>query len=226
MTVSLWQEWTQSAQTDFFNLISGGIFLIAVTHAFLVSKITASAKQWDKVNATYFAQSSRKRIISKVLHLLGEVEVVFGFWAIVLMLTLIFYPEKGWGVMINYLGGGDVHGIGSSQASKFIEPVFVMVVMVVGYTLLMSPSTLAINPATYKKLPYDAMKGFTHISGISLIPAMMAINSDVPAKTVKDFVALTKANPGKYYFISSGNGSAPQLFGEAFTANRHIDERQ
>ena len=60
------------------------------------------------------------------------------------------------------------------------------------------------------------MKGFTHISGISLIPAMMAINADVPAKTVKDFVALTKANPGKYYFSSSGNGSAPQLFGEAF----------
>jgi len=51
---------------------------------------------------------------------------------------------------------------------------------------------------------------------ISLLPAMMAINADVPAKTVKDFVALTKANPGKYLFSSSGNGSAPQLFGEQF----------
>ena len=85
-----------------------------------------------------------------------------------------------------------------------------------GYTLLATSNALALSPALYKKLPYDAMKGFTHISGISLIPAMMAINADVPAKTVKDFVALTKANPGKYYFSSSGNGSAPQLFGEAF----------
>ena len=86
-----------------------------------------------------------------------------------------------------------------------------------GYTLMLSSSTThGAAPVLYKKLPYDAMKGFTHISGISLIPAMMAINADVPAKTVKDFVALTKANPGKYYFSSSGNGSAPQLFGEAF----------
>jgi len=65
-------------------------------------------------------------------------------------------------------------------------------------------------------LPYDAMKGFTHISGISLIPAMMAINAEVPAKSVKEFIALTKANPGKYMFSSSGNGSAPQIFGEQF----------
>jgi tripartite-type tricarboxylate transporter receptor subunit TctC len=60
------------------------------------------------------------------------------------------------------------------------------------------------------------MKGFTHISGVALIPAMMAVNADVPAKTVREFVALTKANPGKYMFSSSGNGSAPQLFGEQF----------
>ena len=86
-----------------------------------------------------------------------------------------------------------------------------------GYTLMLSSSTThGAAPVLYKKLPYDAMKGFTHISGVSLIPAMMAINAEIPAKTVKDFVALTKANPGKYYFSSSGNGSAPQLFGEAF----------
>jgi len=86
-----------------------------------------------------------------------------------------------------------------------------------GYTLMLTSSTThGAAPVLYKKLPYDAMKGFTHISGVSLLPAMMAINADVPAKTVKDFVALTKANPGKYLFSSSGNGSAPQLFGEQF----------
>src|SRR5215218_502707 len=86
-----------------------------------------------------------------------------------------------------------------------------------GYTLMLSSSTThGAAPVLYKRLPYDAMKGFTHISGISLIPAMMAINADVPAKSVREFIALTKANAGKYMFSSSGNGSAPQLFGEQF----------
>ncbi len=86
-----------------------------------------------------------------------------------------------------------------------------------GYTLILSSSTThGAAPVLYKNLPYDAMKSFTHISGVSLIPAMMAINADVPAKTVREFVALTKANPGKYLFSSSGNGSAPQIFGEQF----------
>ncbi len=134
MTVSLWQEWTQSAQADYFNLVACGIFLIAVVHAFSVFKISAYTKRWDEINASSFSQSPRKRITSQVLHLLGEVEVVFGFWALVLLLTLIFYPGKGWGVMIHYLRGGDVHGADSAPTSKFIEPIFVLVVMVVAST--------------------------------------------------------------------------------------------
>jgi tripartite-type tricarboxylate transporter receptor subunit TctC len=86
-----------------------------------------------------------------------------------------------------------------------------------GHTLMLSSSTThGAAPVLYKKLPYDAIKSFTHISGVSLLPAMMAINADVPAKTVKEFIAVTRANPGKYMFSSSGNGSAPQLFGENF----------
>jgi tripartite-type tricarboxylate transporter receptor subunit TctC len=86
-----------------------------------------------------------------------------------------------------------------------------------GHTLMLSSSTThGAAPVLYKKLPYDAIKDFTHISGVSLLPAMMAINADVPAKTVKEFIAITRANPGKYMFSSSGNGSAPQLFGENF----------
>jgi len=86
-----------------------------------------------------------------------------------------------------------------------------------GHTLMLSSSTThGAAPVLYKKLPYDAIKSFTHISGVSLLPAMMAINADVPAKTVKEFIAVTRAAPGKYMFSSSGNGSAPQLFGEAF----------
>ncbi len=134
MTVSLWQEWTQSAQADYFNLVACGIFLVAVIHAFLVSKISAYAKKWDENYAGSFTQSPDKKFVSQALHLLGEVEVVFGFWAILLLLTIIFYPGKGWGVMIQYLWGGDINGPATERSSKFIEPIFVMVVMIVAST--------------------------------------------------------------------------------------------
>jgi tripartite-type tricarboxylate transporter receptor subunit TctC len=86
-----------------------------------------------------------------------------------------------------------------------------------GHTLFLSSSTThGVAPVLYKKLPYDAIKGFTHISLILVMPAMMAVHVDVPAKTVKEFIALAKAKPGAYRFPSSGNGSVPQLFGEQF----------
>jgi tripartite-type tricarboxylate transporter receptor subunit TctC len=86
-----------------------------------------------------------------------------------------------------------------------------------GHTLFLSSSTThGVAPVLYKKLPYDAIKGFTQISLILVMPAMMAVHVDVPAKTVKEFIALAKAKPGAYRFPSSGNGSVPQLFGEQF----------
>ena len=84
-----------------------------------------------------------------------------------------------------------------------------------GHTLMLTSSTThGVAPVLYKKLPYDAIKGFTHISLVVLLPAIMAVHVDVPARTVKEFIALAKSKPGAYLFTSSGNGSAPQLFGE------------
>lgn len=118
---------------------------------------------------------------------------------------------------LSELVGQNVVVEGRPGAGGIIASTYVTGTTPDGYTLMLSSSTThGAAPVLYKKLPYDAMKGFTHIAGVSLIPAMMAINAEVPARTVKDFVALTKANPGKFYFSSSGNGSAPQLFGEAF----------
>jgi len=118
---------------------------------------------------------------------------------------------------LSELIGQNVVVEGRPGAGGIIASVYVTAATPDGYTLMLTSSTThGAAPVLYKKLPYDAMKGFTHISGVSLIPAMMAINADVPAKTVREFVALTKANPGKYLFSSSGNGSAPQIFGEQF----------
>lgn len=86
-----------------------------------------------------------------------------------------------------------------------------------GYTLVFSSSTThGIAPSVYKKLPYDPMKSFTHIALINTIPAVMVVNQSVPAKSVKEFVALAKAKPNTYLFGSSGNGSPPHMLGELF----------
>src|SRR3954468_4855401 len=76
-----------------------------------------------------------------------------------------------------------------------------------GHTLYLSSSTThGVAPVLYKKLPYDAIKGFTHISLVVVMPAIMVIHTDVAARTVQEFVALAKAKPGAYRFPSSGNG--------------------
>ena len=102
-------------------------------------------------------------------------------------------------------------------AGGIVASVYVSSATPDGHTLYLSSSTThGVAPVLYKKLPYDAIKGFTHISLVVVMPAMMAIHSDVPAKTVKEFIALARAKPGFYRFPSSGNGSVPQLFGEQF----------
>jgi tripartite-type tricarboxylate transporter receptor subunit TctC len=86
-----------------------------------------------------------------------------------------------------------------------------------GHTLLFSSSTThGIAPSVYRKLPYDPMKSFTHIALVNTIPAVMVVHQSVPAKTVKEFVALAKAKPNAMLFGSSGSGSPPHLLGELF----------
>ena len=86
-----------------------------------------------------------------------------------------------------------------------------------GHTLLLSSSTThGIGPVLYKKLPYDAIKDFTHIGLINTIPGVMVVHQSVSVNSVKEFVALAKAKPGSLLFGSSGSGSAPHLIGELF----------
>jgi tripartite-type tricarboxylate transporter receptor subunit TctC len=86
-----------------------------------------------------------------------------------------------------------------------------------GYTLILSSSTThGIVPVLYKKLPYDSMKDFTHIGLISTVPAVMVVHTSIPAKSVKELVALAKAKPGALLFGSSGSGGPPHLMGELF----------
>ena len=94
-----------------------------------------------------------------------------------------------------------------------------------GYTLLIATSTtLAINKTLYKKLPYDPVKDFTAISLVAAVPFALIINPTIPAKTLAEFIAYAKANPG-LAFGSAGNGSPQHLGAEMLKSAANIDIR-
>ena len=86
-----------------------------------------------------------------------------------------------------------------------------------GYTLITSGTGAhAINPSLYARIPYDAIKDFTPVSLVASTPYLMVVHPSVPAKTVREFIALAKAKPGSINMASSGNGGMPHLAGELF----------
>jgi tripartite-type tricarboxylate transporter receptor subunit TctC len=94
-----------------------------------------------------------------------------------------------------------------------------------GYTLLMATSTtLAINKTLYKKLPYDPVKDFTPIALVAGVPFALIINPSIPAKTLAEFIAYAKTNPGLAYG-SAGNGSPQHLGAEMVKTAAGIDIR-
>jgi tripartite-type tricarboxylate transporter receptor subunit TctC len=85
-----------------------------------------------------------------------------------------------------------------------------------GYTLLFVGPPNAINATLYKKLSYNFIRDIAPVAAISREPNVMVVNPSVPAKTVTEFIAYAKANPGIINMGSSGNGSGPHLAGELF----------
>ena len=86
-----------------------------------------------------------------------------------------------------------------------------------GYTLLLNTiATHGIGPHIYANLPYDPVKDFSPVILIAKLPLILAVNADVPARSVKDVITLAKAKPGELTFCSAGSGGAPHLAGELF----------
>jgi len=85
-----------------------------------------------------------------------------------------------------------------------------------GYTLLLVNTGSAVNTTLYDKLNFDFMRDITPITGIATFEFVMEVNPSVPTKTLPEFIAYAKANPGKINMASAGIGSAHHLFGELF----------
>lgn len=85
-----------------------------------------------------------------------------------------------------------------------------------GYTLLWVTQTNAINATLYKSLKFNFIKDIEPVAGVITVPTVMMVNPAVPAKTVAEFIAYAKANPGKINMSSPGIGSANHILGELF----------
>ena len=85
-----------------------------------------------------------------------------------------------------------------------------------GYTLLLVGASSAINATLYDKLNFNFLRDITPVSGIMSIPFVMAVNPSFPAKTVSEFIAYARANPGKVNMASGGTGTAGHMSGELF----------
>ncbi len=91
-----------------------------------------------------------------------------------------------------------------------------------GHTLLTTEMSFTIAPALGVKQPFDAKKDFTHIITAAAAPHVLVVNPDVPAKTLKEFIAYAKANPGKLNYGSGGNGTNTHLGGELFKREAQV----
>ncbi len=93
-----------------------------------------------------------------------------------------------------------------------------------GYTLwLQDITTHAINVALYSKLPYDSTRDFSFISMVASTPLMLVVHPGTPANNVRELIALLKANPGRYSYGSSGNGTIVHLSAEMLKSAAGLD---
>ena len=92
-----------------------------------------------------------------------------------------------------------------------------------GYTILVVSTGFLVNPSMYAKVPYDPIKDFAPVTLVASSPNVLSVYPEVPARSVKDLIALVKASPGKYSFAQPGTGSTPHLAGELFKLRFGLD---
>jgi tripartite-type tricarboxylate transporter receptor subunit TctC len=92
-----------------------------------------------------------------------------------------------------------------------------------GYTIVVVSTGFIINPSMYSKIGYDPIKDFAPISLVAASPNVLTVHPSLPAKNLKELIALIKTNPGKYSFAQPATGSTPHLAGELFKQTYNLD---
>ena len=153
------------------------------------------------------------------------------------------YPDKTIKIIVGFPAGGPPDLTARLLAEKFQtsmgKPVIVENVVGAGgniasariaksepdgYTLFLGfVGTHGMNPALYKKLPYDPVKDFAPISLLNITPLVLVANPEFPAKSIPELIELAKAHPAEYSYASSGNGTPIHLAGELFKSMAGVD---
>jgi tripartite-type tricarboxylate transporter receptor subunit TctC len=115
-------------------------------------------------------------------------------------------------VIENRPGGGSI--VGTDFVAKSAPD---------GYTLLMMSNTHTVNETLIPKKPFDLLKDFAPITGVSYSDLLMVVHASVPAASVKEFIALVKSKPGALNYASSGNGTPYHMAGELFKSMAGVD---
>ena len=92
-----------------------------------------------------------------------------------------------------------------------------------GYTLLMGAVHHTIAPSVFRRLGYDFQKDFAPVTVVAAVPNVLVVNNEVPARSVKELIALARAQPGKLAYGSNGNGTAQHLIGTQFENMAGVD---
>ena len=85
-----------------------------------------------------------------------------------------------------------------------------------GHTLLLVPSGFAVNPSIYPKLPFNSERDLAPVSQLASSPLLVVVHPSLPARSIRELIALAKSRPGQINYASSGNGSPPHLATENF----------
>jgi len=147
------------------------------------------------------------------------------------------YPRKPVRIVVPFTPGGPVDIVARSVAPKMSESLGQQVLVdnragagsalgtelvakapPDGYTILMVSGSFVMNPAMVKKLPYDSMKDFAHVTVMAEVPSAIVIHPVLPVKTLKGFIALAKRRPGELNYSSPGQGTLGHLSGELFSS--------
>ena len=143
------------------------------------------------------------------------------------------YPNKAIRMIVPFAPGGSNDIMGRLVAAKLTESMGQQVVVdnrpgasgivgtdlaakaaADGYTVLVMSLTFTVNPSIRSKLPYDTEKDLVPVTLIASAPLILVVHPSLPVKSVKEFIAYAKANPGRLNFGSGGPGSTPHLAGE------------
>jgi len=152
------------------------------------------------------------------------------------------YPNRALRLIVPSAPGGGTDIVGRALAAKLSEYLGQQVVvdnragagttigidMVAkappdGYTVLVSPSTLALNTWMYAKLPYDALRDLAPITQVASVPNVLVVHPSLPAKTVPELLALARKQPGAINVGSAGIGTSPHLSLELFKVMGKVD---